>query len=303
MVKELLIGDNAFIGVSHLSQARARERQESLGLEQAIAVIETAFSSGASGFTFSTHPTNFRILEKLRDEGRVNKGFDLYPVLPYTEGYVRIANEKGTAGLIKETMSRMPLSGKARAFIDTGISALTFDVAGLLKAYTNMELASYLNAKPKNAKLRAVLLHEVVTDLGLSFQAKDLFESYIDHVREDYGAKPGFVTRNFPKFVNFCETTGLPLKDVVVMTPFNRLGFQMNPSKQGCEESLRSLSSGAVIAVSILAGGYLRLGEAVEYLNTLSNISGVAVGISSRQHARDTFKALRGLAQSAAKTI
>ena len=298
MLKELLLGDNAFIGVSHLSQSRARERRDQLGFEEIIAIVETAFSSGASGFTFSTHPVNFKVLEKLRDEARIAKEFDLYPVLPFAEGYVRIANEKGTTGLIKEMMSRIPLSGKARALIDTGISALSMDAVGLLKAYVNMELASYLNAKPKNANLRGVLLHEVVTDLGISFQTKELFESFMEHVRANYDAKPGFVTRNFARFVDFFESSGLSLKDVVVMAPFNSLGFQMNPSKQACEDSLSRMSDGSVIAVSILAAGYLEVDAAAEYLRSLANVSGIAVGISSKQQAKSTFEALGKLVPS-----
>jgi len=48
-----------------------------------------------------------------------------------------------------------------------------------------------------------------------------------------------------------------------------------------------------VVAMSILAGGYLNLNEAIEYLRTLHNLSGVAVGTSTIKHAEETFTGLK----------
>jgi hypothetical protein len=140
-----------------------------------------------------------------------------------------------------------------------------------------------------------VLLHEVITDLGLSLQAKELFDSYMQHVRAKYHVPPGFVTRNFVRFVNLFRESGLSLKDIVIMTPFNKIGFQMNPSRQSCEASLLGLTEGTVVAMSTMAGGYLNLDEAVEYLRTLQNISGIVVGVSSEEHAQQTFARLAPL--------
>jgi hypothetical protein len=44
--------------------------------------------------------------------------------------------------------------------------------------------------------------------------------------------------------------------------------------------------------MSIMAGGYLRLDEATDYLSTLPNLSGIAVGVSSKEHAQETFTKL-----------
>jgi hypothetical protein len=55
-------------------------------------------------------------------------------------------------------------------------------------------------------------------------------------------------------------------------------------------------SSGAqIIAISILAAGYLKLDDAAEYLNTLENLNGVVVGVSKESHARETFRLLQKL--------
>jgi len=53
MVKELLLGDNPFIGVSHLAQERARQELREATLENKVKVVKAAIEGGATGFTFS----------------------------------------------------------------------------------------------------------------------------------------------------------------------------------------------------------------------------------------------------------
>jgi len=67
----------------------------------------------------------------------------------------------------------------------------------------------------------------------------------------------------------------------------------MSPSRDSCEASLSSLREAHVIAMSVMAGGYLKLDEAIDYVRTLPNLFGVAIGVSSKEHARDTFTRLR----------
>jgi len=292
-MKTLLIGDNSFIGVSHLSQERARERTERLDVKSIVEIIETAVSCGATGYTFSTHPVNLQILSALQDSGKIESTFGLYPVLPYAQGYVRLANEKGMRGLVDETLSRLSLLDRTKAIFDSGISALRLDPLGVMKTYLDMELKSYLNAKTRNARLRSVLLHEVITDLCLGLRDAHLLDAFAQHIREKYHASPGFVTYNIVRFVELFRKAGLTTNDVVIMAPFNSVGYQMSPSKHSCEACLPSLSESNVIAMSIMAGGYLKLDEAIDYIRTLPNLSGIAVGVSSKEHARNTFTRLR----------
>jgi hypothetical protein len=292
-LKRLLIGDNAFIGVSHLSHARAREKLGQLNPKAIVEVVARAVSSGATGFTFTVHPTNFEILKALNEAGILGKSFELLPVLPYAAGYVRTVNETGMMGLANEVMSRLSALDKAKALLRSGASAVTLDTIRMLGAYVDIELAGI--GSLHRANLTTVLLHEVVTDLGLSFQSKGLFDFYIRHVRDKYHATPGFVTRNFTRFVKFFEDSGVSLSDITVMTPMNRIGFQMNPSKEACEECLSRLPKCDVVAMSILAGGYLGLEEAIEYLRGLANLTGVVVGVSSKEHSQETFARLRTL--------
>jgi hypothetical protein len=294
LLKSLLIGDNAFIGVNHLSQIRARQKLQQLRLDTIVDVIAEAVASGATGYTFSVHPNNLQILtalEKTEQLGRV----EMWPVLPYAAGYVRTVNEKGMTGLIGDVLSGLKFTDKAKALLNSSISAITFDPIRMLNSFVDMQLANILNLKECN--LRTVLLHEVITDLAISFQARQLFDSYVRHIKDKYDAMPGFVTRNFARFVKYFQASDLPLRDTVIMTPFNSIGFQMNPSKEYCERCLSDLTEGNVIAMSIMAGGYLTLDEVVQYLQTLRGISGTVVGVSTKQHAQQTFTRLSSLAK------
>ena len=170
--------------MSHLSQERARERTDKLDIESIVEVICSALSSGATGYTFSTHPTNSQILDALGASGKVPGQFDLYPVVPYAEGYVRLANEKGMTGLMNEVLSRLSTSDKVKLLVKGGFSALKFDPLGLFRTYLDVELKGYLSTKPKNATLQGVLLAEVPTDLCLGFQEIHLLNIFAQHVRD-----------------------------------------------------------------------------------------------------------------------
>jgi hypothetical protein len=294
-MKHLLIGDNSFIGVNHLSQSKARETISELTISKMADVVNEAILNGAEGFAFSTHPTNEKILRTLREKNLPKQPFNIYPLLPYAEGYVRLANQVGMGGIFQHFISDLSLIGKVKMLLKGGISALTFDPIRFLKFYVDVEVDRYLRIKPKNAVLGSVLLHEVVTDLALAFGLTDLLSEYDKHIRRRYNVKPGYATRNFARFVKFFRESNLPLENIIIMAPFNKIGFQMPPSREECEKALSSLRMPDVLAVSLLAGGLLTLDDATEYLQSLPNLSGAVVGVSSIQHAQATFQKLRGL--------
>ena len=292
-MKSLLVGDNAFIGVSHLSQERARTKLTQLDPRKASKIVDRAIHAGATGFSFSVHPTNTEILRSLCDLQA--SPIDLCPVLPYAAGYVRKMNELGVTGVIRDTLSRLSVSERTRAVLGGGYAAVTRDPLRMLNTYVDVELSSL----PEYGKLRTVLLHEVITDLGVSFQAVSLFESYMNHLHDRYKLTPGFVTRNLVRFIELFEKSDLPLDEVLIMTPLNKIGFQMNPSREACETILSEPNiCGHVIAMSILAGGYLALNESIEYIRRFPNLAGVTIGVSSTQQADETFEKLSSLLDS-----
>jgi hypothetical protein len=67
----------------------------------------------------------------------------------------------------------------------------------------------------------------------------------------------------------------------------------MVPSKENCEKALTCLPKPNVLAISILAAGYLKLEEAVDYIAALPNIKGIAISVSKEKRAYETFRLLR----------
>jgi len=162
----------------------------------------------------------------------------------------------------------------------------------LMKAYLAYEISRIKAAAGKNARLSCVLLHQLVTDVCLGFNLDWLFRAYMDFML-DKGIKPGFNTGNFAFLVDKFKEWRINLEDVVIAAPFNKVGFQMVPSREECEKALASLPKPNVLAISILAAGYLTPKEAADYIAGLQNIKGAAVGVSKEKHAYETFKLLR----------
>jgi len=287
-----LLGDNPFIGVDHLSQERARERQNRLDTTKILEVIKTAIANGAEGLLFSTHPVMYDVLKQMETRAD-DPTIGLYPILPYAQSYVRTATEKGVVGLAREVLSRLKWKATAKALASGGISLASMDPERVLRAYVDTELDFLFNNAPSEASLRSVLLHEVLTDLAVSFEAHQLLNSYANHIADKYHVMPGFVTRNFSKFVAFAVKSGMRLDQIIVLAPFNKVGFQMNPSRESCERTLDQHRDAIVIAMSILASGYLEMIDALQYLSERKAIRSFVVGVSTPAHARETFQQMR----------
>ena len=102
-------------------------------------------------------------------------------------------------------------------------------------------------------------------------------------MEKQYGEEPGLVTINFTKLVKTLEEWSIKIP--TVMTSFNSIGYQMNPSKKECENFLPKTN---VIAMNVLAGGYLKPMEAFDYISKIG-INSVVVGMSSKEHAQETI--------------
>jgi len=285
--KLLLIGDNPFHGISHLSQEQARSRTGKIdSITDKADVVTTAIENGADGFSFSVSEVTLSILKELRAQGKTEH-LKLYAIVPYAFEYVRVATQTGTPGLAKKFAKQIAFSGDVGAVFG-GLSALlTMSPAALMKTYLAYELSRIRSAAGKKAVLSSVLLHEVVTDMGLALNFDWLFKSYVSYLLKK-GITPGFNTRNFPYLVKKFDEWGISLDQTLIETQFNKAGFQMNPSREECEKTL-SNSPPVVLAISVLAAGYFKPPEAANYLEGLKNLKGAVVGASSVKQAAETF--------------
>ncbi len=291
-IDRILLGDNPFIGVNHLSQERTRESGIKFDSKKVARVINSALAAGAQGVVCSAHPNMRSALNQMREEG-CQEHFGIYLIVPDAQSYVRTASEKGILGLLNETFGRLSLKGKTRAVVEGTFSALTSNPTKVMKTYLDADVSLFAKSIPSNVEVKSVILHELLTELIVSFRLKSLAKEYIDFVRDSLNAIPGFVTRNFARFAEFAASNDIPIRDIAILAPFNKVGFQMNPSRKLCEESLSKVPGSNVIAMSILASGFLGLQEAVDYLNQLDKSMSCVVGVSQEEHAQETFLYLR----------
>lgn len=291
--KALLVGDNPFHGISHLSQERNRARGDSLADPQyAAKLVLTALESGANGFMFSVSETTLSILKVLRQKGEIER-LSLYAIVPYAYEYVKLATQLGgIPGLAKRFGKQIVLSRNLTAMATGLKSAISMDPESLMKTYLTYEISRIKSSAGKHANIQSIVLHEVLTDMALALNLDWFFNAYTSFTLK-LGIVPGFNTCNFAYLVDRFNEWHIDLRKILIVAPFNKVGFQMNPSRTDCEKALESVPEPVLIAISILAAGYLNPSEAIDYIASLPNLIGVAAGVSKEKHARETFVLLK----------
>jgi hypothetical protein len=290
---KFLVGDNPFHGISHLTQDRSRKRSDEVGQsEYAAGLVVTALENGANGFMFSVSETTLSILREIRNT-RNHENLELHAIVPYAYEYVRLATKVGGIPGLAKQMSKQVLRSMNLRAIGNGIKGVvTMDPNALMRTYILHEISRIRSAAGNNFNLVSVILHEIITEMALAFDLDWFFKSYIKFLRK-LRVKPGFETRNFALLVNKFRDWNIDFGAVSITSAFNKMGFQMNPSKTACEEALKEAKGADIIAMSILASGYLKPPEAINYIKALPNVTGIVVGVSKERHARETFSLLR----------
>ncbi|MGD0780767.1 MAG: hypothetical protein ABR954_08360 [Dehalococcoidales bacterium] len=288
----LLVGDNPFHGISHLSQERAIARGKNLtDPAYAAGLVNIALDNGAGGFMFSVSNTTLSIL-KSACRGRKPGSIRLYAIVPYVFEFVRMAvTEGGILGLVKKVGADIITSVNIRAVSHGMKGVITNDPSSLLKAYLLYEETRIRRAAGKAGEISCIFLHEVLTDMAISLDMEWLFRTHIE-LMQKLGIKPGIHTHNLPSLVKKFRKWGIDTGKITLTTQFNSLGFGMTPSREECEVVLKDIPETEFIAYGVLASGYLTLLDAVNYLNSLPQLTGVAIGVSKEKHAEESFKIL-----------
>jgi hypothetical protein len=285
MVKEILLGDNPFLGVSHLAQEKARiERNEVSRVEAKAEIVKAALEGGVTGFTFSTHSSNLELLKYMgRQHPEVLGKLNYYILIPYAHSYIRKANVIGTIGLAKAIIRDIVLKHP----VDSITSAVTLNFSKVASLFIGMEANLYLKVLPRE-RVKAILLHEVLTELIVAYSLVELLEELKGYVERKLEVGFGLETRNIGQLRRFLEENGIRVD--YIMTPMNPLGYQMAPSKEEAEEAIQELGDQGVkiIAVNILASGAVSLEETCRYLEGYRDrVYAVAYGTVKPYRARE----------------
>lgn len=280
-IDRVILGDNQFFGVNHMSQDKGRATYEQFkDLNEIKRILRYGLSKGVRGVMFSTHPSIYEICDMIRADEELKNNLNIYVNVPYIIKYVSMVTEMGMYNTIKTVLRGKNGKGKTKFVLETGANVLTLNHLGILERLVDVELAPFYDLNVK-----AVFLHNALCDLILGYDMKEVAVAFDKYVRKRYHAIPAYGTLNFSAFSKFLDDCGL--QNSLVMTAVNKKGFLMNPSRDQVVSDIAQ-SSHTVLAMATLASGRLLPEEAYSYLAETA-VKNVVVGLSSQKHADETF--------------
>lgn len=280
---KLILGHNQFIGISHISESKSREQDARFSdVKNIYRVVEAASELGYDGMIIETHPRMLEFFQYYKKKGTFD--MDFYLQVPYVHGYIQKMNENGIKNLLLDVLRQTKVVGAGSMALKGIVNIIKKDYVSLSSSLLSLEMSSFADAK-----IKALLLHNVMTDLLLSLGVSSAFSEYVDYAKNDLGVRPGFTTLNFPLLQDSFRDWGI--SPDFIMTTINPKGFDMNPSRECVEQSIKNFP-GEIIAMNVLGGGAFPVKDAQIYLDNFKNIRYCVVGASSREHLKELIETL-----------
>jgi hypothetical protein len=277
-MERVLLGDNQFFGVNHLSEEKAHaQAMKFQNIDAIIDVVNMAYDEGIKVLMCTTHDRIADICDHIRANPGRYRDFQFYPCIPYAHKYANAVTEFGIFGALK---SFLPNEGAMGALVGGFISVARKDVEGMATMLIDAEMKMF-----HDLRTPVIFLQNVVTDLILGLGMKDVFRMFADHIRNRYGAEPGFITMNAPLLLDALEDVGID--NPIVCANINKIGFRMCG---GIEEYERVIATRRFrpVAMSVLASGAIPPDEAIDYICSQPKIEAIVFGASSRSNIRQT---------------
>ena len=282
MLDRIVFGDNQFFGINHMSEEKAQAQYERFkNVGAIIDVIDIAYDAGIHAFMFNTHGLVKNICDHFRRNPSRYADLKLYVSMPYAHKYASAVADKGIFGALKDTI----LAGSSASDVISmltrgGFSLFEKDMLRVAEILVDIEMKMF-----HDLNVKVIFIQNIVTDLLLGFGVKEVFTSFANHIRDNYGAEPGFVTLNLPRLVEFLHDCGID--NPIVCSAINKAGYFMNPDIETYEKTLKEKEF-RPMAMSILASGAVKPDEAVEYVCRQPAVQSVIFGASSKQHIVET---------------
>jgi hypothetical protein len=274
----VLFGDNQFFGVNHMSEEKARA--QSMRFQELPAIIEVldiAYKAGIRTFMCTTHERIAEVCDHFRAHPERYPDYLFYPCMPYAHKYANAVTEHGMLEALKKFL---PADGAISAMFRGGIALASKDAEAILKLLVDAEMKMF-----HGLRAPVIFLQNVVTDLILGLGAGACFRMFADHVREKYGAEPGFITMNTPRLLDVLDAQGI--ENPIVCSNINKIGFRMCGGIQEYEKTIATRRF-RPIAMSVLASGAIAPREAIEYISRQPRIESIVFGASSAGNIRQT---------------
>jgi hypothetical protein len=274
---KVLLGDNQFFAVNHLSDEKSREQAIRFKEDTAIIrVLDQAREIGINTFMCTTHDRIANICDHIRANPEKYRGFKIYPCLPYAHKYANAVTELGIVGTIKQYVPGNIFS----TFAKGGIAYMNKDFIKLMEIFIDAELKMF-----KGIDTPVIFIQNVLVDMILGLKMFEVFKEFDRYIRKKYNSEPGYITMNLPALLDTLNSIGI--ENPIICSSINKIGFRMSGGKEIYEKYLTEKSF-RPIAMQTLAAGALRPGEAIEYLGKFPKIESVLFGASSKSHILET---------------
>lgn len=274
----VLFGDNQFFGVNHMSEEKARAQSMRFQDLQAILdVLDAAYQEGIRTFMCTTHDRVAEICDHFRANREQYPDYTFYPCMPYAHKYANAVTEHG---MVEALRKFLPEDGALGAMMKGGVALASKDARAIMGLLIDAEMKMF-----HGLHTPVIFIQNVITDLLLGLGMKDAFRFFADHVRERYGAEPGFITMNTPRLLDVLDDLGID--NPIVCSNINKIGFRMCGGVELYEQTIAKRRF-RPIAMSVLASGALSPREAVEYVCRQPRIESIVFGASSRANIRQT---------------
>jgi hypothetical protein len=277
MMDRILFGDNQFFGVNHMSEEKARAQAMRFRDAKAIiSVLDVAYDMGIRTFMCTTHDRIAEVCDHIRANKKRYADFKFYPGMPYAHKYANAVTELGMMGAVKRFLPGSMLGAAVRG----GKAVITRDFLGMMTLLVDAEMKMF-----SGLNTEVIFLQNVMTDMLLGLNFKDVFVAFSDHVRKKYGAEPGFFTMNLPRLVMLLKDCGI--ENPIVCSSINKIGFRMCGGRAAYERVIKE-EKFRPIAMSVLASGAIPPAEAVEYVCSQKEIGSIVFGASTKAHIQQT---------------
>lgn len=283
-IDKIVFGDNQFFGINHMSQEKAQQLAEKFyDISNIYKVYDYAFEAGIRAIMLNSNDRAIDICNYFRANEKKYSDINWYPSIPYPHKYANLISEKGIFQTINDVLFKDNTAlGVLGLVAKGGAAILGKDAVRIMQMLIDVEMRMF-----KGLNIKVIFLQNIITDLLLGYEVKEIFEEYCEYVRKKYKVLPGLITQNMPILKKRLEEWGI--SEVVICSSYNKIGYLMSPDINTYIQASEDNDSTKyqLMAMSTLASGAIPVKEAYEFI-TKQKIQSIVFGASSRQHIVET---------------
>lgn len=283
-IDKIIFGDNQFFGINHMSQEKAQQLAEKFyDIKNIYDVYDMAFDAGIRAVMLNSNDRAKDICDYFRTNHAKYSDVSWYPSIPYPHKYANLVSEKGIFPAINQILLKDTSAlGVLGAIAKGGVAVLGKDAVKMMQMLIDVEMKMF-----KGLNVKVIFLQNVITDLLLGYEMKEIFQEYCLYIKKKYNVLPGLITQNMPKLKEKLELWGI--SEVVICTSFNKIGYLMSPNIDAYVEASQNNDPAKyqLMAMTTLASGAIASKEAYQFINK-QKVQSVVFGASSQKHISES---------------